>query len=214
VTVGGENVVKVFRRGDKPVLFTTIATGDLPHGIWASGDGTRAYVGLENQDAVIAIDTLANKIIATIPCGQQPQALVYIPNAVPSGDGVANLMPLGDAGKALHLTLVALDASLSSAHATVSVNALGPLDLLQVAVSGLKPGQKYTLWLVESRLAPFDRKDALVTFEANLAGAQIAQTIGLLRSVLTAGDKTSAQQRYLLITETKSDLPALIQRRQ
>src|SRR5215471_7992981 len=76
VTVGGENVVKVYRRGDSPKLLTTIPTGDLPHGIWESGDGTRVYVGLENQDAVIAIDTLANKIIVSIPVGQQPQALV------------------------------------------------------------------------------------------------------------------------------------------
>ena len=122
VTVGAENVVKVYRRGEKPTLFATIPTGDLPHGIWTSGDGTRVYVGLENQDAVIAIDTLANKIIATIPSGQQPQALVYVPDAVPNGDGTANLMPLGDAGKAAHLTLIAPDVHESSARATVSVN--------------------------------------------------------------------------------------------
>src|SRR5271168_3649392 len=73
VTVGGENVVKVFRRGSSPELVATIATGDLPHGIWGSGDGSRIYVGLENQDAVMAIDTLENRVIATIPVGQQPQ---------------------------------------------------------------------------------------------------------------------------------------------
>jgi DNA-binding beta-propeller fold protein YncE len=28
--------------------FATIPVGDLPHGIWPSGDGTRVYVGLEN----------------------------------------------------------------------------------------------------------------------------------------------------------------------
>ena len=37
VTVGGENVVKVFRRGDKRALVATIPTGDLPHGAWGSG---------------------------------------------------------------------------------------------------------------------------------------------------------------------------------
>src|SRR5580765_5404128 len=97
VTVGGENIVKVYRRGDKPNLVATIPTGDLPHGIWGSGDGTRVYVGLENQDAVIAIDTLKNTVFATIPVGQQPQALVYVPEAIPAGDGTANLLPLGDA---------------------------------------------------------------------------------------------------------------------
>src|SRR5580765_4344338 len=146
VTIGGENAVKVFRRGEKPELVATIPTGDLPHGVWGSPDGSRVYAGLENQDAVIEIDTHTNKVLATIPIGQQPQALVYVPDAVPDGDGTANLMPLGEAGKAAHLTLIAPDVTSSSAHATVSVNTLGPLDLLQVAVSGLKPGQKFTLW--------------------------------------------------------------------
>jgi YVTN family beta-propeller protein len=157
VTVGEENAVKVFRRGEKPELIATISTGDLPHGIWGSGDGTRIYVGLENQDAVIAIDTLANKILATIPIGQQPQALVYVPDAVPTGDGTSNLAPLTDAGKAAHLTLAAPENSGSAAQATVSVNSLGPLDLLQMAVSGLKPGKMYRLWLVTARTSPFGR---------------------------------------------------------
>jgi YVTN family beta-propeller protein len=215
VTVGGENSVKVYRRGDKPELIATIATADLPHGIWGSGDGTRVYVGLENQDVVIAIDTLANKILATIPIGQQPQALVYVPDAVPTGDGTANLMPLAEAGKAAHLTLIAPEGSRSAAHATVSVNSLGPLDLLQIAVSGLKPGKMYRLWLVASRTAPFEQKEELVTFKTNLAGAQIAQTIGPLRQVLTsANEKTAglAQQRFLLVTPAESDTAEVIQK--
>ncbi len=43
-----------------------IAVGSLPHGIRPSGDGTRVYVGLENGDAMTAIDTLTNKVIATV----------------------------------------------------------------------------------------------------------------------------------------------------
>src|SRR4030081_3173479 len=73
VTVGGSNDVKVFRTGD----FTQVATipvGNLPHGVWPSGDGTRVYVGLENADALAAIDTLTNKVIATIPIGHGPHA--------------------------------------------------------------------------------------------------------------------------------------------
>jgi YVTN family beta-propeller protein len=212
VTVGGENVVKVYSRGEKPSLVATISTGDLPHGIWVSGDGTRVYVGLENQDEVIAIDTLANKIIATIPVGQQPQALVYVPGAVPSGDGTANLTPLGDAGEAGHLTLIAPDANGNSAHATVSVNNLGLLDLLQIGVSGLKPGHKYTLWLVESRTAPFGQKEGLVTFQANVSGAQIAQAIGPLRHALTSNNQPPDKQRFLMITQTDSERPEMIQR--
>jgi YVTN family beta-propeller protein len=212
VTVGAENIVKVYRRGDKPNLVATIPTGDLPHGIWGSGDGTRVYVGLENQDAVIAIDTLKNAVLATIPVGQQPQALVYVPQAVPEGDGTANLIPLGDSGKAAHLTMVPLKGNASSAHATVSVNNLGALDLLQAAVSGLKPGQKYTLWLVESRTAPFGQKESLVTFQANLSGAQVAQAIGPLRRVLASYTPEHAQARFLILTQTNTDMPVLIQK--
>jgi YVTN family beta-propeller protein len=214
VTVGAENVVKVYGRGETPKKVATIPTGDLPHGIWQSGDGTRVYVGLENQDAVIAIDTLSNSVLATIPIGQQPQALVYVPQAVPEGEGTASLVPLGEAGKAAHLTLIAPEGSAGAGRATVSVNALGPLDLLQIAASGLKPGQTYTLWLATSRTAPFGQKQSLVTFKANVAGAQIAQAVGPFRQVLTSNREKAAdldQQRYLLLTPTDSDAPELIQ---
>jgi YVTN family beta-propeller protein len=214
VTVGGENAVKVYRRGERPERVATIPTGDLPHGIWASGDGSRVYVGLENQDAVAAIDTSTNTILATVPVGQQPQALVYVADAVPAGEGTANLTPLGEAGNAAHLTLITPGGGENPAHATVSVNALGPLDLLQVAASGLKPGQTYTLWLVTSRTAPFGRKQALVTFKANPAGAQVAQAVGPLRRVLAGGSKDAVEPdeaRFLLLTEGGSDVPELIQ---
>jgi YVTN family beta-propeller protein len=217
VTVGGENAVKVFRRGENPELIATILTGDLPHGVWGSGDGSRVYVGLENQDAVLAIDARANKVIATIPIGQQPQALVYVPDAVPEGsDGASNLlMPLGESGKAAHLKLAAPgDRALSQARATVSVNSLGALDLLQIAATGLKPGQSYTLWLVTSRTAPFGDKQSLATFKANLAGAQVAQAVGPLRRVLTsqAGDASDQpKQRFLIVTSADSDAAELVQ---
>lgn len=214
VTVGEENAVKVYHRGQQPKLVATIPTGDLPHGIWQSGDGTRVYVGLENQDAVTAIDTLTNTVIATIPVGQQPQALVYVPNAAPKNDGVSNLTPLGDAGNAGHLTMSAPEGSGSRAHATVSVNVLGPLDLLQIAVSGLTPGQMYRLWLVVSRVAPFGHKQPLITFKTNLAGAMVGQAIGPFREALSPISKNAdeqTQQRFLLLTTGDSDMPELIQ---
>ena len=79
--------------------------GALPHGIWPSGDGSRVYVALENGEHCIAIDTLTNKVTANIPIGQTTQALVYVPNAVPTGDGKENLMPLGVAANAARLQL-------------------------------------------------------------------------------------------------------------
>src|SRR4029077_16785531 len=101
VTVGGINEVKVFRTDDFSQA-ATIPVGKLPHGVWPSGDGSRIYVGLENADGMAAIDTLANKVIATIGVGQAPQAVNYVPNAVPEGDGATGLQPLGVAGQAAH----------------------------------------------------------------------------------------------------------------
>jgi YVTN family beta-propeller protein len=60
VTIGGLNEVKVFRTDDFSQV-ATIPVGSLPHGIWPSGDGTRVYVGLENGDAITAIDTITNR---------------------------------------------------------------------------------------------------------------------------------------------------------
>ena len=102
VTVGTENVIKVFRTSDFSQT-ASIPVGALPHGIWPSGDGTRVYVGLENDDAVAAMDTLTNSVIATVPIGQAPQGVAYLPDAVPSGDGTANLSPLAEAGKGISL---------------------------------------------------------------------------------------------------------------
>ena len=71
VTVGGLNEIQVFRT-DNFGRIGTIQVGRLPHGIWPSGDGSRVYVGLENDDRVVAIDTLTNTVIATSPIGQAP----------------------------------------------------------------------------------------------------------------------------------------------
>src|SRR5215470_14649142 len=96
VTVGGVNEVQVYRTNDFSRV-ATIQVGKLPHGIWPAGDGTRVYVGLENEDQIAAIDTLANKVIATSPIGQAPQAVVYVPNAIPitmeHGNSAMTMMP-------------------------------------------------------------------------------------------------------------------------
>src|SRR5437773_1556693 len=53
LTIGGANEVKAYRRGAKPDLVATIPVGDLPHGIWPSGDGTRVYVAFENGEHAV-----------------------------------------------------------------------------------------------------------------------------------------------------------------
>jgi hypothetical protein len=100
------------------------------------------------------------------------------------------------------------------AHATVSVNAIGPLDLLEVAVSGLRPGRSYTLWLGASRTAPFGQREPLVTFKTNVAGAQVAQAIGPLRQVLGEDRRDRSEQeseRFLVVTDAQTDALELIE---
>ncbi len=215
LTIGGTNEVKVYRRGAKPELVATIPVGDLPHGIWPSGDGTRVYVALENGDHAVAIDTLSNKVIANIPIGQTTQALVYVPGAVPKGDGTANLKPLGMAGEALHIEMLPPPGAASTARATVAVNSLGAVDLLQVAAAGLKPGQEYELSLVDSLTKPDVSPVGLARFTSNPSGAAIAQAIGPLRTVVAASGRAAGQppeQRYLVVIPIGSDQPVLQQK--
>ena len=215
VTIGGANEVKAFRRGPNPELVATIPVGSLPHGIWPSGDGSRVYVALENGSMAAAIDTVSNKVIANIPIGQTTQALVYVPGAVPNGDGTANLMPLGVAGQTLHIEMLPPSGAGSNGRATVAVNSLGVIDLLQIAVAGLQPGQEYELSLVDSLTKPDASRVGLAKFKTWPNGAGIAQAIGPLRTVVAAAGGTAGQQseqRYLVVTATGSDQPVLQQR--
>ena len=177
VSVGGKDRVLVYRRdqGATPTLFASIQTGDLPHGIWGSNDGRRVYVGLENGDAVQAIDTLTNQVVATVPVGQLPQALVYVSGATQSDEGISNLVPLGPTG-ALHLELTAPVASDSTARASVSINSLGAIDNLQIAATGLEPGKQYRLVLIGGP-EPQD----LAVFRAGIGGTAIVQAFGPLK---------------------------------
>ena len=213
ITIGGANEVKAYRRGAKPELVATIPVGDLPHGIWPSGDGTRVYVALENGEHAVAIDTLSNKVIANIPIGQTTQALVYVPGAVPNGDGTANLTPLGLAGQVLHIEMVPPSGAGTKARASVAVNSLGVIDLLEIAVAGLQPGQEYELCLVDSLTKPDGSRIALAKFAANPSGAAVAQAIGPLRTVVAAGSAAGKQseQRYLVLIAIGSDQPVLQQ---
>ncbi|MES2462685.1 MAG: DUF305 domain-containing protein [Armatimonadota bacterium] len=217
VTIGGSNEVKVYRRGAKPALVATIPTGDLPHGIWPSGDGSRVYIGLENGDAVQAIDTATNKVLETIPVGQLPQALVYVPHAVPEGMGTANLLPLGEVGNAEHLTLVPPPGISSgrAAQGTVVVNALGLVDQLQVAVAGLQPGTDYQLYLVTSLAAPYGKREPLAKFRTTASGSGVAQAIGPLRQAIAVAGvmpASSAPRRYLIVSTGEMAAPELVQK--
>ena len=210
VTVGGKDEVRAFTRdaGASDRLVATVKCGDLPHGIWGSGDGNRVYVGLENGDAVQSIDTLTNKIIATIPVGQLPQALVYVPNATLDDKGMANLKPLGRANEVLNVDLVPPENANSLAHASVAINSLGLIDNLQIAATGLDPRKKYRLLLVGGT-----EPVGLVVLTGGIGGVAIDQTFGPLKKVVT-GDAAVPAMKLELRAGEKGDGPLILCQRE
>lgn len=214
VTVGGLNVVRVFRTDDFSEV-VTIAVGKLPHGIWPSGDGSRIYVGLENADAIAAIDTATNKLIATSAIGQAPQAIAYVPNAVPEGDGTAGLQPLGVAGQATHLSLGAAVGKTTGAAAkathtidppatSVSLFDQGLVQVVQAAVTGLEPKQPYVLALAQQATGD-GTLEPLAAFMTNPAGSAIVNAVGPIRQIVQNENKTA--RRYLVIAQGTAAKP-------
>ncbi|MDZ5453527.1 YncE family protein [Labrys sp. ZIDIC5] len=208
VTVGGLNEVKVFRTDDFAQV-ATIPVGNLPHGIWPSGDGSRVYVGLENADQFAVIDTLTNKVIATIPIGQAPQAVAYVPNAVPEGDGLQNLMPLGTAGEAAHLRLAPRGANdggkgNKAAPTSISLFDQGLTQILQAAVSGLEPKKSYVLAL-SGRPDGGGPLQPLSAFTTNPAGSAIVNAVGPIRQIVESRHKD--ERRFLVVATSTEGKP-------
>jgi YVTN family beta-propeller protein len=218
VTIGGLNEIKVFRT-DNFEQVATIPVGKLPHGIWPSGDGTRVYVGLENEDKLAAIDTLKNDVIATSPIGQTPQALVYVPDAVPAANGTinsavtrmvvpeslgtSNLKPLGVAGQSTQLWLAPPGAKKEEkAPTSVSLSDQGLVQVLEAAVTGLEPGKPYLLALA-TEPSGTGVLEPLQSFMTNPAGAAVVNTIGPIRQVVRGEDKIPP--RYLVILSGTPD---------
>jgi YVTN family beta-propeller protein len=204
VTIGGLNAVKVFTTTDQPALVATIPTGALPHGLWPSGDGTRIYVGLENANAVAAIDTLSNTVVVTIHTGQSPQGMVYVPDAVPNGSGTNNLASIGSAGEAAHVTLAS--KGVSTPETTVAINNQGLVDLLEAAVTGLTPKQPYVLALAGNPNGS-GKLEPVAQFMANPAGAAIVVAVGPLRHAVEGSDAGS--RRYLVIADVRDGQPGM-----
>src|SRR5256885_2577861 len=209
VTVGGLNKVLAFRT-DSFERVAEIPVGELPHGLWPSCDGTRMYVGIENGDAMTAIDTLENKVIGTVPIGQGPQAVVYVPNAVPEGAaGTETLTPLGNAAK---LTQLELGPAGGAVATRVSLFDQGLTQVLQAAVTGLEPKKPYVLAL-SSDPNGAGALESLSGFMTNPAGASIVNAVGPIRQIVQGGGTTP--RRYLVIapgTPDKPGAPVQVQR--
>lgn len=209
VTIGGTNEVKVFRTDDFSQV-ATIPVGNLPHGVWPSGDGTRIYVGLENADALAAIDTATNKVIANIPIGQAPQAIAYVPNAAPNPDDRQNLQGLGVAGQAAHLALAPKkEAKGEKPPTSVSLFDQGLIQVLQASVTGLEPKQRYVLGLAEHADGG-GMVEPLAAFMTNPAGSAIVNAAGPIRQIVQSAART--ERRYLVIASGEpAKLGAVVQ---
>ena len=150
-----------------------------------------------------AIDTATNRVIATIPNGQAAQALVYVPEAVPTAAaGTENLQPLGLAGAAAHL---ALTAPGSTNPTTVSLFDQGLTQVLQAAVVGLEPAKPYVLALT-SNPDGTGRIEPIAQFMTNPAGAQIVNAVGPIRQIVDPATR-SRQRRYLAIMTLENGKP-------
>lgn len=209
ITIGGLNQVKVYRTDDFAQV-ATIPVGSLPHGVWPSGDGTRVYVGLENADNLAAIDTATNKVIANVPVGQAPQAIAYVPNAVPEGTGTQGLQQLGVAGQTTQLTLVNVadgkPVATDNPPTSVTLFDQGLLQVLQASATGLQPKQPYVLAL-SSRSDGTGTLEPLATFMTNPAGSAIVNAIGPIRQIVQ-GVASAESRRYLVIAPAGNGKPA------
>jgi YVTN family beta-propeller protein len=190
ITIGGENVVKVYTTDATPTLVATIPVGALPHGIWPSDDGSRMYVGLENGDAVDVIDTATDKVMARTPVGQAPQALVYVSNAVPSGAGTENLIARAN-GDPVNILL---KATSGEARGFVVARNLGLVDSLEVFLYKLKPQTAYNVH-VSGQAAP------VASFKTNPMGMANGTAIGPMREVVSSLSSKAVSPSIVFVVE-------------
>lgn len=205
ISVGGLNEVQVYRTTDFSKV-ATIPVGQLPHGVWPSGDGSRVYVGLENGDRMAVIDTRTNRLLQEIPIGQAPQAVVYVTRAVDDPDAAPNLEPLGVAASVVHLELKPAQGE-ERTRTTVSLFDQSLVQILEAAVTGLEPKSAYILAFAPHRDGS-GTLEALSAFNTNAAGAAIVNAAGPIRQLLHAGAADSAP-RYLVIAPGSPDHPGV-----
>ena len=209
VTIGGLNEVKVFRTDDFSQV-ATIPVGKLPHGIWPSGDGTRVYVGLENADALAAIDTLTNKVIATMPdrpgaAGHRLCAERGARRRRHAGPAAARRRRAGRASRAGASARQA--QARRSADQRLAVRSGADRRCCRRRSPGLQPKQPYVLALADEP----DGKGALeplAAFMTNPAGSAIVNAVGPIRQIVKGEDHVT--RRYLVIVSGTPDKPGTV----
>ncbi|WP_329213145.1 beta-propeller fold lactonase family protein [Streptomyces sp. NBC_01485] len=174
VTMGGLDETWVYSRtGGAPTLVDKIKNnGHAPHGAWASGDGSRLYVGLEKSDAVDVIDTATNKVTDTIKTGQEPQAVVYAPRAAAAGNA-SNLGRQGLDQQARNVPTVLPDGTAGDTLdpekgrvLEATIRPLSGLDMIQIQARRLRPNTVYQAYSVGSD----GRKNPVLSFPTDANG--------------------------------------------
>jgi hypothetical protein len=137
--------------------------------------------------------------------GQAAQAVTYVPNAVPQGDGTQGLQPLGVAGEAAHFRMAPVGGN-TGAKAPTSVTLFdqGLIDVLEASVTGLQPMQPYVLAFASTPDGS-GYLEPLEDFMTNPAGAAIVNTVGPLLEIVQGG--ADAPRRYLVIASGSSASP-------
>jgi len=155
---------------------------------------------------MIAIDTLTNKVIAMVPIGQAAQAVVYVPNTVPEGDGTQGLQPLGISGQAARLRARRQGADQRDALRSRAGAGAG----------GRRHRSRAEAPLCAGMAACADGGgplEPLASFTTNPAGAQIVNAVGPIRQVVEGG--AEAPRRYLVIapgSATQAGKPVHVQK--
>ena len=191
ISIGGENAVKVYSTDAVAKLLKTIPVGALPHGVWASDDSSRVYVGLENGDAVDVIDTASDAVIARVPVGQAPQALVFVSNASQGSDGKANLVSRVNS-EPLN---VALKPASGDATGFIVVRNLGLVDSLEVFLFKLMPDTAYNVYASGQQIP-------VASFRTNAKGMANGTAIGPLRELVTTQSDKLVTPSRLYVTES------------
>lgn len=157
-TVAATNETKVWRQdtpSSQPVYLTSIASSGIePHGLWGSPDNKWMYVVNEHSDTVdvISLDTMS--VTQTLSVGQEGQALIYVANAVPTGNGTQNLgrqglSPTQVLNRLVEVTSIEDFTSVAATNETpvglVTVRPAAGLDMVQVIGRNLKLNGSYTV---------------------------------------------------------------------
>ena len=112
-------------------------------------------------------------------------------------------MPLGTAANTVRLHLEAGGTVSPGPEASVAVNSLGLLDLIQIAAKGLSPKESYQVYLADSNKSPFGKLEPLAVLKTNPDGAGIVQAIGPFKVLAPTDSNSSTVQRFLIVTDTK-----------